>query len=105
GPHHPALGSDLSPETIGSASSGHEPVGINASAGYIPQSSSLTGDRMAPRPPAAPPAALDVKDIPQVGPLQWGWITDRRGLGHAAREFEAESVCGNVAANDGHGTL
>src|SRR6516162_4827414 len=25
---------------------------------------------------------LDVKDIPQVGPLQWGWITMKRRVAH-----------------------
>jgi hypothetical protein len=29
---------------------------------------------------------LDVKDIPQVGPLQWGWITEvQAGQGDPAR--------------------
>src|SRR4029077_20567293 len=30
---------------------------------------------------------LDVKDIPQVGPLQWGWITPSCGVGTCPHQF------------------
>src|ERR1700758_5623089 len=30
---------------------------------------------------------LDVKDIPQVGPLQWGWITSTSAIKHQIRKL------------------
>src|SRR5262245_51303140 len=38
------------------------------------------------------PVLLDVKDIPQVGPLQWGWISDHDLVLILARDSEEETV-------------
>src|SRR5262249_17211809 len=40
---------------------------------------------------------LDVKDIPQVGPLQWGWITHSQML---LIHHEGRAICGTYPAEE-----